>query len=349
MRHHTKFARVAAIACVGTALILSGCSLEVTAPEADDVCVEGTGPGCGGRGGNQPDNPRKDPSVRTGPAKDGDDPGGNAPSDPTSPDVTETPEPKHGIYEVTVNGFSVITETWDHALEVDGKGDEVYFAVGSKVVDSSGNAHVSTAGGEFTTRSAVMGDVNGWSGRVRAGSRSDLGGIRTGDSVPIGQPWSQSGDPQPDRAPFLVSRVNVADGETLVISPTIWEWDGGSDLFADWTSWFKSTVDKLPAVPAGTPVGTAVEATKLGLGLAMSLSDSGIIGQASDRPVGITSQSGSSFAFNPKVVTLSYDNLEWLTKNDPDGKGEGVISVPYTDASKYHGDYTLYLQVKKVG
>lgn len=91
-----------------------------------------------------------------------------------------------------------------------------------------------------------------------------------------------------------------------------------------------------------------VEATKVGLGLALNLSDSGIIGQASDRPIGIRASGPTSFTFDPKVIRLDYAAAEWLVNNDPHGKGKGVLEIVYRDDDRYHGVYSLFVQVSKI-
>src|SRR6266849_780508 len=97
-----------------------------------------------------------------------------------------------GKYEVAINGFTCISETWDDALNRDGNHDEVYFVVNTKVAK----------GGDGTIRlntdatSAVMGDINGFSGRIQAGCGATWwgnrsGGLVSGDSYPSGEPWRQ--------------------------------------------------------------------------------------------------------------------------------------------------------------
>ena len=68
------------------------------------------------------------------------------------------------FYEVTLEGFTVNNQTWDHALNVDGWGDEVYVNTDVRVIDQAGAVLVRS---EKST--AVMGDTNGFSARVRAG------------------------------------------------------------------------------------------------------------------------------------------------------------------------------------
>ena len=42
------------------------------------------------------------------------------------------------FYEVTLEGFTVNNQTWDHALNVDGWGDEVYVNTDVRVIDQAG-------------------------------------------------------------------------------------------------------------------------------------------------------------------------------------------------------------------
>lgn len=292
----------------------------------------------------------------TGPA----DAGNDVATDSTSPDVdddtgtvtgTATPEVEpaaSGEYMVTINGFWVTSETWDHAFEVDGKGDEVYLSTGTKVLDASGNPVLDVQGGGLVSRSKVMGDTNQQNNRLACGSRSPAGGIRSGDWCMIERPWELDGiGPQSDRPPMKVIQTTLVDGQnSLVVSPTIWEWDGGADAYTEWTTFFRDAVNKVPPPAAGGTGAIVLTASKIGLELALAAAP--IIGQAGDRPIGIQEQSGASMKFDPYVITLDYQAAEWLVNNDPSGKGKGVLELHYKDADKYRGDYSVYLQVTKL-
>src|SRR5688500_5227225 len=43
-----------------------------------------------------------------------------------------------GVFRVTLNGFRVVRPTWDHALNVDGQGDEVFIVSNAWVSDTLG-------------------------------------------------------------------------------------------------------------------------------------------------------------------------------------------------------------------
>jgi hypothetical protein len=73
---------------------------------------------------------------------------------------------------VWASGFQVRRQTWDHALEVDGKGDEVYWYVPAVVVELRSRRWYRAK----TYRSKVLGDVNEYPQRIKAGGASDKGG-----------------------------------------------------------------------------------------------------------------------------------------------------------------------------
>src|SRR5687768_10002666 len=71
-------------------------------------------------------------------------------------------------FRVVLNGFTVNSETWDHILEPDGKGDEVYLLAEVRCLNAAGVITQSSS-----PRSKIFGDINGQNGRIQAGSRSD--------------------------------------------------------------------------------------------------------------------------------------------------------------------------------
>ncbi|MCA1643362.1 MAG: hypothetical protein LC785_15765, partial [Acidobacteria bacterium] len=94
-----------------------------------------------------------------------------------------------GRYRVTLIGFTAHNQTWDHAGQVDGKDDEVYIVSDVRMFNRAG-AEIQAPS---TSRSQVMGDTNGYAYRVKAGSASDRGGIKSGDSFPDSTPWMRRG------------------------------------------------------------------------------------------------------------------------------------------------------------
>ena len=256
-----------------------------------------------------------------------------------------------GTYRVLINGFLVKTETWDNALQTDGKRDEVYLSTAVAKL---------TADGDIESPSEILsdtlGDTNGQPGRVQAGSASSRGGLRTNDKFPAPAPWRSWTAPEPppedeNYPPMMVWEGNLTDGEVLLVTPSIWEWDGGKDAAADWLNWGHETVAKVaPKVeeiidtPATKLVFTILE---LGLDVAVSMAKPNLLGQASDRPIGMVAD-GDHFVFKPQVIALTQAKAEAIAQSRPAGKGKGVLALAYRDAPELHGHYQLYMQVQKL-
>jgi hypothetical protein len=145
---------------------------------------------------------------------------------PASVPVSLPPIPRYkGVYRVTVTGMRVNRETIDNPAEIDGKRDEV-------LVRAWANTYA--AGGALVGSSAVESKVHGdrnadaWSlansptVRIRAGSASILGGLRTGD-----EHRAQAGTaPNSISFPLLVWEGSLRESEEqLVVVPTVWEVD----------------------------------------------------------------------------------------------------------------------------
>ena len=255
-------------------------------------------------------------------------------------------------FRVILAGFTVHNQTWDHAWEVDGKADEVYVRADVRLTDVQGNILL-----QSEPRSQVMGDTNGFPppARVQAGSASGMGGLRSGDSFPSTNPWQQQGALQMNRPPMLLFEGEVVQGQNAaVIIPSIWEWDGGTDMFNEWG---QLLVTNGPAITAavmdiinatqGTTLPSAVIKTSLEMGLPALFSlASGIMGQAKDRPIGMIAEN-NGYAFNAKMLVLTEATAELATITDF-GRGPGVLEMNYKDDARLTGDYTLYLKVEKV-
>lgn len=253
-----------------------------------------------------------------------------------------------GEFRVSINGFRVNAETWDDASQSDGKRDEVSCRTGITVASP-------TSGSYFTQRvSPVLGDTNQHNGRIRAGSASNKGGLRTGDTFPTSTPWARSALNGLDYPPCSVWQGSLTRGEDVVlVTPTIWEWDPGTHFLQGWARWGADTVAKmknrLPDLLApGKPV---IDALSLGLDMVVTVFDpGGPMGQAQSRPIGMVPDPGNAknSIFNPYVLVLNYDNADRIAREEPSGLGRGVLSVQYEDSPDRRGDYALYVQVDRL-
>lgn len=256
---------------------------------------------------------------------------------------------KQGRFRVVITGFSVKRETSDDALQRDGKGDEVYLLTGVATLGPDGKRR-----GDTKLRTRIMGDTNGWSGRLPAGSRSSRGGLQTGDQYPGPNPWRYSGRTYSDRLPELVWQGTLRQGgDSVLITPSIWEWDrSGNDLVSQVGLFLTSVPDLLfhftddasnwlfggSGGSGGSYQGCLTTKQKL---------DSQILGVAETRPIGMKLL-GDRYRFCPVSIALDYDKAMRVISASQ-GFGNGVVALDYQDASGVGGlgggDYRLYIKV----
>jgi hypothetical protein len=256
-----------------------------------------------------------------------------------------------GRYRVIFTGFTVNSETWDDPFQWDGKRDEIFIATKVVVVNARGSVL-----SQSEPVSKVMGDINGQNGRVKAGSASSRGGLRTGDSFPTNTPWAISTAPSTSRnyPPFKLWEGDLRRGENVcVIAPSLWEDDNSGPIMNDWVRWGSTLATRLgpqaSKLAATNPTAQAiVTGTQLGLGIALSAVDSGVIGSSGDRPIGMVAAGNNRYTFDPQVLRLTYDIAEHLITQEPAGKGRGVLALRYLDNVRLQGDYIAYLKVEKV-
>jgi Bacterial Ig-like domain len=266
--------------------------------------------------------------------------------------------PNEGKFRVTLTGFTVDHETWDNATQLDGKRDEVYIRYDTRLVNNEATTLLAN-----NNRTKVMGDTYGFPARVQAGSAKvpflpATGGLQTGDSFPTNEPWKQSGNFMMDRPPIMLFEGTLTEGKTgVAIIPTIWEWDGGTDMFNSWGQLVVDNGPKIaqavanlingPSLP-GTPTYGDFIKTNLETGLpALFQLSSGILGEAKDRPIGLTQTEGG-YNFNSKSMILTYETATLLTQTNF-GPDPGVLAVDFQDPADIgSGQYTAYIKVERL-
>lgn len=280
-----------------------------------------------------------------------------------------------GRFRVVLNGFTVNRETWDEMHERDGKRDEVFFIATAHVFrpKQSFDRRPEVVSESGVLQSRVMGDINrsDWrTTRVQAGKASDLGGVQTGDNFPGNAPWARSSEPQGDRLPMLLWEGDLFEGgNTVVVIPTIWEWDGDphfqphiSRLFstlaldlidpvltvlpgedrAGGSTTFRNVISTLSALNCYDSARLIAENMVVGIHLNRSA-----IGNPRDRPIGMYLIDRGDLCFRPLSLRLNYAYaLEIAGTNF--GRGVGVVMLRYRDAEELKGDYTLYVQVERL-
>ncbi|SFJ31172.1 LGFP repeat-containing protein [Paenibacillus sp. UNC496MF] len=259
-------------------------------------------------------------------------------------------ERRSARYRVTINGFTVNQQTSDHILEVDGKGDEIYIAYETRMVNMDG----SLISPPYSDRTKVLGDTNNQPNRVQAGSLSNKGGIRTGDNVPTNTPWAHTTGIYADRLPLAAWEGVLVQGRNAVaITPSIWEYDGGEDLLTTWSRALAENGAAIGGAIAGIATGMQPDnyiRNGLELGLpALRKLISSVIGTAGDRPIGMVREGDTdNYVFHPQVLLLTYEACEQIVQTVTP-RGRGIISLNYKDDNRLGaGNYTLFVQVDRI-
>jgi hypothetical protein len=274
-----------------------------------------------------------------------------APQPPRQQPKQPPAQQAHARFRVTINGFIADRQTADDILERDGRGDEVFFLAQARLTE--GGRSLRDSG---LLRSRVMGDANGRSDRVNAGSSPPnliaptTGGLRTGDTFPSSTPWRLAAAPTADRAPMLLFDGDLASGQTLTIVPTTWEWDGPDDLLTVVGRAFNPVLDfgaraTMPApMPTGL-LGQILGVAEGGIGSEVRVRR-GIFGDPHDRPIGMQF-TADGYTFLPQRLLLSYELADAASRADF-GFGAGVIPVRYTDNRDLQGDYRIFVQIQRL-
>ncbi|HEY0997021.1 MAG TPA: hypothetical protein VGD77_13595 [Gemmatimonadaceae bacterium] len=193
-------------------------------------------------------------------------------------------------YRVTLNGFTALRQTFDHPLQIDGKGDELYAAAWVAEVDTASPDMAK----HWVVRSRTMGDQNGFPNRVKMGSAPG-GGIRTGDKYPTPAPWQRKGGLAGDSLPMVLWEGDLVPGRSaVIITPTLWEWDDNPEIFAYWVVSRGAALEKLVA-PEVLPSLVANKSWfPLDLGSPGFVVRTNMSGDARDRPIGLDRGDGAT-------------------------------------------------------
>ncbi len=194
-------------------------------------------------------------------------------------------------YRVTLNGFTALRQSYDHPLQIDGKGDELYAAAWVAEVDTA-SPEVAK---HWVVRSRTMGDRNGFANRVKMGSASPLGGVRTGDKYPIPAPWQRKGGLAGDSLPMVLWEGDMLPGRSaVVITPTLWEWDDNPEIFAYWVVSRGAVLERLTSAEVLPSIVANKTWFPLDLGSPGFVVRTNMSGDARDRPIGLDVGDGAT-------------------------------------------------------
>lgn len=149
--------------------------------------------------------------------------------------VVADPGPR---YRLVAIGFKAIQQSKDIDDAHDGHGDEIYFSAVVNRTRLTGDSLPVTRGANLTmpmTRSHGDEAVSVPYGRIKAGSASATGGIRTGDVVPFAfDPAAPTAPLQTITFPLLLWQGTLQDSDAVVIHPMLWEDDVNPIVQATW-------------------------------------------------------------------------------------------------------------------
>lgn len=278
------------------------------------------------------------PSQPTTGAGDGSQPAEPAPTAPSGDRREPRSAAPHaprasGRYLVTVTGLRTGYTTKDGIgiVDVDGKGDEIMAAAFVRRYDRATAQPL-----EFTSlQTMVYGDINGYQrDRVQAGRLTNLGGITDGDPIPADAPVARTMPPQASVFPWKLWEGTLTEGaDALVISPSIWEFDGNPVDFQAWNQnqqTLTNTIflaaklqEQIDARRFGPLVLGANETStnrfdasmrflaEGGIGAALGLPPlASILGRQRDRPIGLVPNGQNSTALPNTTVVLTQEIIE---------------------------------------
>lgn len=256
-------------------------------------------------------------------------------------------------YSVRINGFRVIQDCPDDILSRDGVFNEVQISVITTILDGAGKL----VGVPSEKTTPIMGDVNRFTNRVKAGSASSLGGLRTGDAFPDEpMPWLPLTPISPlrDYPPYEIYRGNLPEdgSRNVILNISVLEYDFGTDFWIECANLFKQIDDEFgkkaqaafgKLFPVAIPVFDAVS-----VGIQTVAALPRFLGAPGTRPIGMMTDPSdpSKYVYPPKMLGLNAKTAaEIVTTNYLPGKA-GVFSTPYKDAGSLGGGtFELFFEV----
>jgi len=276
------------------------------------------------------------------------------------------PENAMAYFVITINGFSCNSETWDDALERDGKRDEVYLMCKTMTLQQQNGKE--TVVSDQLKKTVVFGDVNNRAiqeNRAQAGNADGYkGGIKTGDNVPSNQPWKKALVPTNNYLPLLVYQglLSSNNNTKLQIVPSIWEWDGPPDFFNKAMELINKPFTDIVNLAAGNDPVRQMIVTRANQDFHLYnillkrtpapgtevLVNRNVFGDPKDRPVGmLLNDVTNQYLYYPVGLQLNYETASSIAETDM-GYGKGVFGMQFRDHQDLKGDYTIYIQIEKI-
>ena len=282
---------------------------------------------------------------------------------PPSPDVQPGQPVASARFRVTARGFRVEHQTYDDMFEGDGRGDEVYVRADVFTVAAGASPVRAT-----TARTGTIGhraQLLGGSGKPAWNSADgEPGGFLNGDTYPTADPAvGRAVAPRSYDLPLAIWEGDLTEGgDSIVVIPTIWEWDGFNATASE-RRWEASVEPAVAARMADIRSLVARSSTPgrsppVALSLSLPITDDGT------RPIGSPRQQTPPVPMEVTSLVLTYQSAlaisqQRLTEDierEVDGNSQivfdarplpsGVMVVRFQDVDGLDGDYVLYLHVE---
>ena len=235
-------------------------------------------------------------------------------------------------YRITILGFRANRETGSDMAGHDAKSDEVYAAAYVRVMDRR-------------SRGLLL------EGVVQSNTQ---GGIRAGNLVPDAlDPAKPNGRAEENSLPLLVWDGSLGEGgEVVLVTPTLWEREGGSSLFSAWKDARRQETSR---ILDDERVQQAIGVPGLAPTVLYPRSGAGIADGGQDRPIGLRwvkdGQEPSRDLPN-RVIAITREKIEReLAAPSRDAATfPGTIALEFEDDGEsqgFRGKYTLYLRVER--
>ena len=176
--------------------------------------------------------------------------------------------------------------------------------------------------------------------RIRAGSLGAAGGITAGDLIPslqrVYDPASNFGPPTTTALPQLLWEGDLEAGKLkanfLVITPSVWEFDGNKTLFDGWMKQAVSLDDR-----AGKARGEDSLQPFESLGAYVESSP------GFDVPIGNNGIGALNGFWHPQSILLTQEAIDKAL-----AAGTSSVAVNYVDHSSLGGNYTVYVRFERI-
>jgi hypothetical protein len=279
-----------------------------------------------------------------------------------------TPSPTGaGTYLVTVNGLICGQPTADSIVggigDPDGRGDEAYAAAYVRRFDRTTFQLL-----ESTVRQTIpYGDISNFgASRLQGGTQTSTGGIRAKDSIPSNLSVARQSPAQESSFPWRIWEGQLTGADALLITPTVWEYDGGSSVFQEWvrSQGVLNNTILMDASVRGRVAGQVLGPIEVGATVPTFQNLlSQIINGRQDRPVGLR-PSGSGTQLPNLTLVLTREIIDaalsssWATVQLPVVPGlqltipkPGILVLNFVDtpAGPSAAAYTMILQAERVG